>query len=186
MTTITQILQQHPYLVLMETSKHSPPLTTMTKDNPLFQCCTYFDIGFLSLLFLTTPPIIISCIIIHAMSSLPLPSYPWLFLFHYWTPLTSMMIHVMDPLSLTDFILLSCLLVIPFSFMNSFDINANYILQKYPPLALMATSKHSPPLTTMTKDNLLCYWGFHVFLLSDNSPYHHTSLEIVLPPLQFV
>ena len=47
--------------------------------------------------------------------------------------------------------------------------------QQYPPLALMETSKHSPPLTTMTKDNLLCYWGFPVFLLSDNSPYHHIS-----------
>ena len=49
------------------------------------------------------------------------------------------------------------------------------IFQQSPPLSLMATSKHSPPLTTMTKDNLLCYWGFHVFLISDNSPYHHIS-----------
>ena len=34
--------------------------------------------------------------------------------------------------------------------MNTFDINDN--TQQYPPLALMATSKHSPPLTTMTKE----------------------------------
>ena len=53
--------------------------------------------------------------------------------------------------------------------------------QQSPPLALMATSKHSPPLTTMTKDNLLCqcctYFdiGFPIFLLSNNSPCHHIS-----------
>ena len=46
MTTITQIFQQSPPLELMETSKNSPPLKTMTKDNLLCQCCTYFDIGF--------------------------------------------------------------------------------------------------------------------------------------------
>ena len=37
-----------------------------------------------------------------------------------------MMIHVMD--YFTDFILLPYLLVIPLSFVNSFDINDNYIL----------------------------------------------------------
>ena len=71
----------------------------------------------------------------------------------------------------------------PLSFMNYFDINDNYnpYFQQYPPLALMATSKHSPPLTTMTKDNLLyqcCTYfdiWFLVFLLSDNSPCHHIS-----------
>ena len=53
--------------------------------------------------------------------------------------------------------------------------------QQYPPLALIERYKNSPPLTTMTKDNLLCqcctYFdiGFHVFLLSDNSPYHNIS-----------
>ena len=53
--------------------------------------------------------------------------------------------------------------------------------QQSSPLALMATSKHSPPLTTMTKDNLLCQWctyfdiGFPIFLLFDNSPYYHIS-----------
>ena len=29
--------------------------------------------------------------------------------------------------------------------------------QQSAPLALMGKYKHSPPLTTMTKDNLLCY-----------------------------
>ena len=44
--------QQYPPLALMVTPKHSPPLTIMTKDNLLRQCCTYFDIGFpISLLF---------------------------------------------------------------------------------------------------------------------------------------
>ena len=38
--------QQYPPLALMETSKNSPPLTIMTKDNLLYQCCTHFDIGF--------------------------------------------------------------------------------------------------------------------------------------------
>ena len=48
----TQIYQQYPPLALMETSKNSPPLTTMTKENLLWQCCTYLDIGFyVSLLF---------------------------------------------------------------------------------------------------------------------------------------
>ena len=53
--------------------------------------------------------------------------------------------------------------------------------QQAPPLALMATSKNSLPLTKKTKDNLLYHWctffdiGFPVFLLSDNSPYHHIS-----------
>ena len=57
--------------------------------------------------------------------------------------------------------------------------------QPYPPLALMETSKHSPPLTTMTKDNLLCqcctYFdiGFPLFLLYDNSPYHHISRLLI-------
>ena len=46
MTTTTQIFQQYRPLALMETYKHSPPLTTMAKDNLLCQCCTYFDIGF--------------------------------------------------------------------------------------------------------------------------------------------
>ena len=83
--------------------------------------------------------VVISHIIIHAMSSLPLSftefvltSYPWLFLCHYWTPLTSMFIHVMNPLSFTYFILLPCLFVIPLSFVNSFDINDNYILNNLP------------------------------------------------------
>ena len=45
-------IQHSPHFTLMENSKHSPPLTTMTKDNLLCQCCTYFDIGFhFSLLF---------------------------------------------------------------------------------------------------------------------------------------
>ena len=40
-----------------------------------------------------------------------------------------MMIHVMDPLSFTNFI---PLLVIILSFVNSFDINDNYILKNLP------------------------------------------------------
>ena len=36
-----------------------------------------------------------------------------------------------------------------------FDINDNCI-QHSPPLALMETSNHSPPLKTMAKDKLLC------------------------------
>ena len=45
----------------------------------------------------------------------------------------------------------------------------------------MVKSKHSPPLTTMTKDNLVCHCcthfdiGFPIFLLSDNFPYQHIS-----------
>ena len=50
--------QQYPPLALMETSKHSPPLTTMTNDN--LYCCTHFDIGFHVFFFLTTPLVIIS------------------------------------------------------------------------------------------------------------------------------
>ena len=71
----------------------------------------------------------------------------WLFLCHSRTPLTSM----------------------------------TTIYSTISPFALMATFKHSPPLTTMTKDNLLYQYstyfdiGFHVFLLSDNSPCHHIS-----------
>ena len=50
--------QQYPPLALMETSKHFPPLTTMTKDN--LYCCTNFDIGFHVFFFLTMPHVIIS------------------------------------------------------------------------------------------------------------------------------
>ena len=56
MTTITQSFQQSTHLALMETSKHSPPLTTMIKDNLLCQCCTYFDIGFPVFLFYENIP----------------------------------------------------------------------------------------------------------------------------------
>ena len=49
---ITQMYQQSPPLALISSSKHSPPLITMTKDNLLCQCCTYFDIRFpISLIF---------------------------------------------------------------------------------------------------------------------------------------
>ena len=84
-------------------------------------------------------------IIIHAMSSLPLfftefflPLYPWLFLCYFFViiPLTSMMIHVMDPLYFTHFILLPCLLVIPLSFVNTFWINENDIFSTISPFGI--------------------------------------------------
>ena len=86
----------------------------------------------------------------------------------------------------------------PLSIMNYFDINENYnpYFQQYPPLALMATPKPSPHLTTMRKDNLLypcCTYfdiGFPIFLLSDNSPCHHlspllTELDYLIHVLSF-
>ena len=71
----------------------------------------------------------------------------------------------------------------PLSFKNYFDINDNYnpYCQQYPPLALMETSKHSPPLTMTTKDNLLCSYCNHldreflIFLIFDNYPCQYIS-----------
>ena len=45
----------------------------------------------------------------------------------------------------------------PFSLMKSFDINDNHN-QHSPPLELMEISNHSPPLTTMINDNMLCHF----------------------------
>ena len=132
-------------------------------------------------------------IIIHAMSSLPLsftefvlPSYPWLFLCHYWTPLTSMMIHVMDPLYFIDFILLPCLLVIPLSFVNSFDINDKYILNNLP---LWHWWKHLNilPLWKIWQ-RITCYAieDFLSLFFLTTPPVVISPLEIALPPLQFL
>ena len=122
--------------------------------------------------------------IIHAMSSLPFtftefvpPSYPWLLLNSF--DITddpcngSFVFYCFHPASMS----------IGYSFVIHELLWHQWQLysQQSPPLALMATSKHSPPLTTMTKDNLLYQFcthfdiGFLIFLLSDNSPCHHIS-----------
>ena len=70
-------------------------------------------------------------------------------------------------------------LVIPLSLLNSFDINDNSI-QHYSPLALMGTSKNSPPLTTMTKDNLLCLSSLYSFNLTWYWPLCYDLVNIFL------
>ena len=105
----------------------------------------------------------------------------WLFLCHCWTPLTSIdnprngsfCFYWVHPATMS--------IGYPFVILELLWHQWQLYSQQSPPLALMATSKHSPPLTTMTKDNLLCHCcthfdiGFLVFLLCDNSHCHHIS-----------
>ena len=91
---------------------------------------------------------------------------------HPWHVITSFIFHWVFSAIIS--------LVIPLSLLNFFNTNDNYI-QHSPPLALMETSKHSPPLTRMKKDNLLFPWCSHldeefpIFLFFDNWPCQYIS-----------
>ena len=111
----------------------------------------------------------------------PVIMFYWLSLCHCWTPLTSIdnprngsfvfyWVHLANMSIGYSF-------VIPELLWHQWKLYS----QHSPHLELMETSKHSPPLTIMTKDNLLCHCcthfdiGFLVFLISDNYPFQHIS-----------
>ena len=104
-------------------------------------------------------------------------------------------------------------LVIPLSLLNSFDINhdpcnGSFVFYRFHPATVsigysfiireilwhqwQLYSQHYPPLTTMTKDNLLCHCcthfdiGFPVFLFSSNCPYQHISSFKLFSSLTFL